>query len=32
MNSLLLILIGIILGYIIRGLMEVFVNKNKAKS
>lgn len=32
MKDIFLILIGIVLGYIIRGLMEAFVNKNKAKS
>lgn len=32
MNPFLLILIGIVLGWIIRGLMEAFVNKRKAKS
>jgi len=32
MKDFLLILIGIVLGWIIRGLMEAFINKRKAKS
>lgn len=32
MSPVLLILIGVVLGWIIRGLMEAFVNKKKGKN